>query len=370
VTVVDPTSVKIRLSAPDPSFVANLGNVAGMLESPKAIGTKGIKTTPVGSGPYKMDSAASTAGSQYTFVRNPAYWNAEAFPFDKIVIKPLNDPTAILNGLRSGQLNGALITNLKNVAPAKGAGLNVTTITPGDVDGVYIWDRGGKIVPALGKVQVRQALNYAFDKQAIIKTAKQGLGTPTTQVFNPVTAAYDKSLDGKYTYDPAKATQMLAQAGYPNGFNVTIPDLSSVFPDAQAAMTQQLQDIGVKVKLDRVPLPQLIPALLGGKYAMSYFSLASFRPWDTIVIQSKKDSLWNPLKYDDPKATALIDKAQSATGPEQDQLFKQLNSYMVDQAWNAPWTTVQNAYATTKGVEFTPYVFAPVPPIYNFRQAS
>jgi peptide/nickel transport system substrate-binding protein len=342
-----------------------------MMASPKAIEDGSLKNGPVGTGPYTLDSGATTAGSQYTFVRNKAYWNAEAFPFDKIVFKPLNDPTAVLNALRSGQVDGALMTSAKNVAPAEASGLTVDKNTPGDVDGVYIWDRGGKIVKALGNVKVRQALNYAFDKNAIVKTAKQGYGQPTTQVFNKATAAYDPALDSKYTYDPAKAKQLLAEAGYANGFDVTIPDLSPVFPDAQAAMVQQLKDIGVRVKVDKVPVNQVINALLSGKYPMAYFSLASFRPWDTVVIQLMKDSLWNPLKYEDPKATALIEKAQSTPpGPEQDALFKELNTYVVDQAWNIPWTQVENAYITSKDVDVTPFVFAPVPPIYNFKQIA
>ena len=371
VRVVDPTTAVLKLSAPDPSLVPNLGNVAGMMASPKAIKSGALKTAPVGSGPYKLDPSKTTNGSQYTFVRNPGYWNAKAFPYDTIVLKPLSDPTAVLNALRSGQIDGALMTNAKNIAPAQASGLKVNKFTSGDVDGVYIWDRGGKQVKALGNLQVRQALNYAFDKAAIIKTAKQGYGQPTTQVFNKSTAAYDPSLDSKYTYDPAKAKQMLADAGYPNGFEVTIPDLSSVFPDAQAAMTQQLKDVGVKVKTDPIPVNQLINALLAGKYPLSYFSLASFRPWDTTVIQLTKDSLWNPLKYADPKAAALIKQAQSTpAGPQQDALFKQLDAYTVDQAWNVPWTQVQNAYVTAKDVQVEPFSFAPVPPIYNIKPAA
>jgi peptide/nickel transport system substrate-binding protein len=371
VTVVNPTTATVTLTAPDPSFVANLGNVAGMMASPKAIASGALKQGPVGSGPYKLDPGATTSGSQYTFVRDPGYWNAQAFPFDKIVLKPLSDPTAVLNALRSGQINGALIANQKNVAPARSAGLTIIKFTPGDVNGIFIWDRGGKIVKALGNVKVRQALNYAFDKNAIVKTAFQGYGEPTTQVFGKSGAAFDPSLDSRYTYDPAKAKQMLAEAGYPNGFDVTVPDLSSVFPDAQAAMVQELQAIGVKVKVDKIPFSQLQSGLLSGKYPLALFALSSFRPWDTIVIQLQKTSLWNPLHYDDPKADALIQKAQSTpAGAAQDALFKQLNTYVVEQAWNAPWMQVQDAYATTKGIEVTPFVFASVPPIYNFKQTG
>lgn len=341
-----------------------------MIASPKAIAAGTIKTTPVGSGPYTLDKSATTDGSTYTFVRNQGYWNKAAFPFDKIVLKPLTDPTAVLNALRSGQVNGALLASAKNVAPAKSSGLNVTKYTSGDVEGVYIWDREGKIVKALGDVRVRQALNYAFDRSTIVKTAKQGLGKATTQIFNPGGSAFDSSLDSKYTYDPAKAKQLLAEAGYPNGFSVTVPDVSSVFPDQQAAMVQQLEDIGIKVKVDKIPVTQFISALLAGKYPLSYMTLASFRPWDTIQIEVGKSALWNPLHSSDPKVTDLITKAQSATGAAQDALFKQLNTYLVDQAWNAPWDSVENTYATTKNVTFTPQTFAAVPPIYNFKPAG
>lgn len=370
VDVVDTSTVTITLTAPDPSFAANIGSVAGMMASPKALNSPTLKTMPVGSGPYMLDKSATTAGSQYTFIRNPGYWNKAAFPFNKIVFKPLTDPTAVLNALRSGQINGALITNPRNIAPARSSGLTVNDYVPGEVEGLYIWDRGGKIVKALGDVRVRQALNYAFDRNAIVKTAKQGLGTPTTQVFNPAGAAFDASLASRYSYDPKKAKQLLADAGYPNGFEVTMPDASAAFADQQAVITQQLADIGVKVKLDKIPIDQFISGLLSGKYAMSYFVLASYRPWDTVRIQVQKDSLWNVLHYEDPKVSDLVAKAQTATGDAQAALFKELNTYLVDQAWNAPWDFVENAYVTTKGIRVTPQAYGSVPSIYDFKAAS
>ncbi|MFJ9563125.1 ABC transporter substrate-binding protein [Streptomyces fuscichromogenes] len=370
VDAVNATTVAIKLSAPDPSLLANLGNVAGMIASPKAITSGALKSGPVGSGPYTLDKSATTAGSTYTFVRNPGYWNTSAFPFDKIVLKPMTDPTATLNALRSGQINGAVLTSAKNIAPAESSGLRITKYTSGDIEGLYIWDRAGQQVKALGDVRVRQALNYAFDRSAIVKTAKGGMGQATTQIFNPAGSAFDSSLDAKYTYDPAKARKLLAQAGYPDGFSVTMPDFSAVFPDQQAAMTQQLADIGVKVKLDKVPTDQVLTKLLAGKYAMSYMVLASFRPWDTISTEVTKNALWNPLHTADPEVETLAAKAQQATGAKQDALFKEINTYLVDQAWNAPWDSVQNAYATSKDITFTPQTYAAVPPIYNFRRAG
>lgn len=224
----------------------------------------------------------------------------------------------------------------------------------------------GKIVPALGKLKVRQALNYAFDKQAIIKTAKTGLGEPTTQLFAPGEEGYDASLDTKYSYDPAKAKKLLAEAGYPNGFSVTLPDLSALFPQEQAALTQSLKDIGIKVKLDNLPSDQIFSSMLAGKYALSYFKLGAPNPWDKVQLELTKNSTWNPFKYDDPKADDLISQISKATGAERTALFKELNTYVVDQAWDAPWTPTVNAYATAKDVKVTPQPGINFPPIYNF----
>ncbi|AXG77681.1 ABC transporter substrate-binding protein [Streptomyces paludis] len=363
-------TVRITLAAPDPSFVANLGSVAGMIASPKAIEAGTLKSTPVGSGPYTLDKSATTGGSVYTFVRNKDYWNIKAFPFDKIVLKPLNDPTAVLNALRSGQVDGALITTPKNVAAAKSGGLNILKYAPGDVAGVYIWDRGGKISPPLGKLKVRQAINYAFDRTELIKSVYQGDGQATAQVFNPTSTAYDTALNEKYPYDPAKAKALLAEAGYPKGFKVDIPDLSAIFPEAQAAMVQQLADVGITAKLVTVPPGEVINQLLAGKFAMSYMSLASFHSWDTVQIQIGKDTTWNIFKNQDPTVTKLINTAQHSTGAEQDTAFKELDTHLVDQAWNAPWAVVENSYAYSKKVKVVPQAFTPVPGIYNFTPAN
>ncbi|MFE4968976.1 ABC transporter substrate-binding protein [Streptomyces sp. NPDC056660] len=366
VDVVDAHTVAVRLSHPTAAFLPALGQVSGMIASPKALDAT---RTPVGSGPYKLDTSATTAGQTYTYTRNPDYWNAKAFPYGKIVIKYLADPTARTNALLSGQLDGATL-NLNRVKTVKGRGLNVVTYQPGDVEGLYIWDRAGKKVPALGKLKVRQALNYAFDKQALIKSTKTGLGTPTTQVFAKGEDGYEAALNDKYSYDPKKAKELLAEAGYPNGFSVTIPDFSAIFPQEQAALTQSLKDIGIKVTLDSLPSDQIFSAMLSGKYAMSYFKLGAPTAWDKVQLELTKKSTWNPFKYDDPKADDLIARIGKATGTAREKLFEQLNTYVVDQAWNAPWSVIANAYATAKDVKVTPQPGSQYPPIYNYTPAK
>ncbi|MCI2237754.1 ABC transporter substrate-binding protein [Paenibacillus sp. TRM 82003] len=372
VDVVDPQTVAITLSAPDPSLLTNLANVSGMMVSPQAIGTPELATTPVGSGPYVLSSSGTTAGSQYTFTRNPDYWNAEAFGFDTVVLRYMSDPTALVNALRSGQIDGGQLTDHRNAAPLEGADdLTVTEYVTGDVDGLYIWDRAGTVVPALADVRVRQALNHAMDRATIIETAKGGLGDPTTQVFNPESTAYDATLDDVYPYDVARAKELLAEAGYADGFDVAMPDFSAFFPTAQAALTEALEAIGVRPAYETVPPDQLINELLAARWAMSYFTLASFRSWDTILIQFLPESLWNLFRVEDPALTELVTQARNTLDEqEQADLFQQVNAYVVAQAWNAPWSVVKGYFVSNDRVDVQMRSFAPAPWLYDFTPAS
>ncbi|MGY0055307.1 ABC transporter substrate-binding protein [Streptomyces sp. LZ34] len=365
VDVVNPSTVAIHLSAPDPQLVVNLGDPSGMIAGPKALEAK---NGPVGSGPYVLDKAATTNGSTYTFTRNADYWNKKAYPFEKIVIKNIGDPTARLNALLGGQVDWARITP-QTAQQVKSRGLQVQA-HPDSVEGLYIWDRAGKIVPALAKVKVRQALNHAFDRASIVKKVNLGYATATSQMATAGSTWYDKSLDSNYAYDPAKARKLLAEAGYPKGFTVTMPDVSSVAPSQQAVMTQALEDIGIKVKVDKIPFTELFSALQSGKYAMSWFKLQSGQPWDFIQSELTRGAAWNPAKDFDPKLNAMIDKAQKASGAAQTAAFRDINVYLQDNAFNAPWDVLDAVQGNSKKIKVTPRAFVSAVPIYDMAPAS
>jgi peptide/nickel transport system substrate-binding protein len=365
VDAVDATTVAIHLSGPDPALLASLGDTSGMIASLQDLTGK---IGPVGSGPYVLDKSGTVNGSQYTYTRNKQYWNTKAFPFSKIVIKTMSDATARLNALLSGQVDWGRVTS-KTAAQAKSQGLTVTNVAE-SIEGLYIWDRAGKIVPALGNVKVRQALNWAFKRDDIVTKLNNGLATATDQSFAPDTVAFDASLNNTYGYDPAKAKQLLAQAGYPNGFTVTMPDVSTVAPDQQAVMTQSLEDIGIKVKIDKVPFTELFNAIQSGKYAMSWFKLSNPSPWALVKSQLLKDGVWNPTHYVDPTLDALLSKTQKASGSAQQAFYKQVNAYTQQQAFNAPWDVIQAVYGNSKRITATPQSGEASTPIYYMQPSG
>jgi peptide/nickel transport system substrate-binding protein len=372
VTVVDDDSLTITLSAPDPSLLANLGNQAGMIASPEAINGGGLKDAPVGSGPYTLDPAATTAGTTYSYVRNDEYWNPDDFPFDEVVIKVLPDPTAILNALRTGEVNGGLINGVKDAAVAESAGLNVINFANGDLEAVYLYDKAGVLAPQLADVRVRQAINFALDREAIVEAEYGDLATSTAQMFSisQDNGIYDPALDDTYAYDPEKARSLLAEAGYADGFEVTMPDWSAYAPAVIAAINQNLADVGITVLPETLPLDKLYGNTLQGKYPMGWQPYDANRPWDLIRYQLQADSPWNPLHFEDPTVTDLIAKIQASSGDEQTALYRDLNEYLVEIAWAAPIAAAVVSYATTKDVIVEPQAYSKRPPLYNYRPAD
>ncbi|WP_106403251.1 ABC transporter substrate-binding protein [Actinocorallia populi] len=370
VNVTDAAHAEIVLSAPDPSLVPSLARSAGYLASPKALGSPEIKTAPVGSGPYRLDKSRSTSGDAYVFTRNESYWNKSAYPYDQVDIKHLDNTTAAINGLRSGQILGVSAISKDIVQGAKQAGLTVATYDNGTIEGIFLWDRAGENTKALGDLRVRRAINHALDRETIVENVKGGLATPSAQIFAPTTSGYDKALDDAYPYDVAKAKRLMAEAGYASGFTLTVADFSPVYPDEQAAMTESLAAIGIKVKYTPITADQAVGSIIGGRWPINYFNLTSSNPWAFAQLTLDPKAAFNPFHVTDPKVTELLETIRTSDSAEQDAAYKRLNAHIVDQAWFAPWAFQQGAYALGKSVEVTTVPGVSVPPLSGFAPAA
>ncbi|GAB3309280.1 ABC transporter substrate-binding protein [Geodermatophilus aquaeductus] len=370
VEVVDATHADVVLSRPDPALLQSLSRSSGYVASPAALASPDLATAPVGSGPYVLDADASTAGSTYVYTRNEDYWNAEDFPYDSLEIRYLDDTTAILNGLRSGEINGVAGGTSDVTTGAENAGLTVTTYTNGGIEGVYLWDRAGALVPALADVRVRQAINFAMDRETIVETVKGGLGEPTVQVFGPNSPAYDESLEDTYEFDVDRAKELMAEAGYADGFSMTLPDFSPVYPDEQAAMTEAFASLGIEVTYSPITGDQVVGSIIGGQWPANFFNLTAGSPFEMIGLTLTQQSPFNPFKNADPEVDRLVQQAQTTSGDEQTAALQELNRYLVDQAWFAPWDAAEGTFITTTDVAVTAVPGVSVPPLTGFEPAG
>ena len=366
----DATTAVIVLSQPNPSLTVALTNALGFMASPDAVGSAAITGTPVGSGPYTLDKANTVVGSQYTYVRNPKYWG-DKLPYASVVMMVLTDETARLNALKSGQINAAVFQRPASGTEIKAAGLQLLG-QEADWAGLMLFDRNGSMQPAFADERVRQALNFAIDKEAILKQIYLGRGQVTDQIFGTATLAYEKKLDtSRYAYDPAKAKQLLAAAGYASGLTLEIPVSPAFDPAIYTTLIQDWSDVGINVTKHEYGPGETIPALVSGKHYMAFMTLFTPNDWTTINQALTPTATWNPLHFSDPTAADLVQKIRlAADDPARKGYAQQLNEYIVDQAWFAPFFRFEQTYGADKKTHVELQVEQAVPSIYNYSPAS
>ncbi|HET8795724.1 MAG TPA: ABC transporter substrate-binding protein [Arthrobacter sp.] len=366
VSVVDQDTIDISLKEPDPAMLYYLSQAPGLMGSPKALGTDGIERKPVGSGPYVFDKASSVTGSQYVFTKSKDYWNPDIQKFDRVVFKVLPDITARTNALVSGQIDGVLL-DPKTGKQAEGAGMTLSSYQV-DWQGLLLFDRGGEINPALKDVRVRKAINYAFDRKTILEQMFLGQGTPTTQVFGPESGAYVEELDKMYPYNPQKAKELLAEAGYPDGFTLKMPSIPG-FDAVLAVVRQQLADVGITLKLQPVPNANYVADISGGKYAAALFQVFQGEPWVSTNVLIAESAIYNPFGSTTPELQKLIDQVQTG-GEDSAELAKAVNRYVTENAWFAPFYRMDQMYYSNSQITVVPQTQQAVPSIYNYAPAK
>jgi len=338
-------TVIVTLSDIDPAFEGYLGRNMGLMQAPSTIGTEAAKTGPVGTGMYVFDKAASQIGSVYVFKSNPKYWNKPVRKFDSLTIKVLSDPTAGANALKAGQVDVLNLLDKSVVSSLQASGLKIASYYL-DWAGLTFVDRAGRMGSALKNAKVRQAINYAINRDVLVQIMANSYGKSTATPFASYSQGYVKSLETYYKYDVAKAKALMAEAGYANGFALTMPSVSVLGTAGYQAIKDQLAAIGITVTYTDVPLNEFFTQILTPKFS-SYFMILerSGNDWTFLKFLINRDAVWNPSGYGDATSDALLSKIQHSTGAVQAGHLKALNKYIVEQAWFAPFYVNEGKFA-------------------------
>ena len=243
---VDPSTVKITLKQPFSAFINILAHPATAMISPAALEKYGkeIGFHPVGTGPYSLET-----WNQTDFVKvkkNASYWEQGLPKLDTITWRPVVDNNTRAAMLQTGEAQFAFPIPYEQAAVLqKNAKLDLVT-TPSIMQRYISMNVTQK---PFDNPKVREAINYAINRDALVKVAFAGFATPATGVVPPAIAFAEPFK--AWPYDPAKARALLKEAGYPNGFETTLWS-SHNHSTAQKVLQftqQQLAQVGVKVKL-------------------------------------------------------------------------------------------------------------------------
>lgn len=304
VAVVDPLTVKLTLSEPNGSLLFNLAWGDAVIVAPESI--ENIKQMPVGTGAFKFVNWVQ--GDKIELERNDAYWG-DAPALAKATFKFISDPTAAFAAVMAEDVDAFAGFPAPENLPQFEADPRFQVLI-GSTEGETILSTNNAL-PPFDNVKVREAIAHAIDRQAIIDGAMFGYGTPIGTFFAPHNPAY-VDLTGLSEYDPEKSRALLAEAGFPDGFETTLhlppPSYARRGGEIVAA---QLAEVGIKAEIINVEWAQWLETVFKGKnFGLTIISHTE--PMD-IGIYANPDYYF---QYDNPDFQALMTKLNGTTDPE------------------------------------------------------
>ena len=245
---LDDYTLEIKMKKPFGALLAHFAHGAGGMISPAALQKHGDKygLNPVGTGPYVF--VEWKAGDRVVVKRNDAYWKGQP-KIEGVIFKPVPEAASRVIMLETGEADVVFPVPLMEVERLNKG--KTSKIILGDTARVIYIGMHQQKKPFNDK-RVRQAVNYAVDKESIIKNVLMGMAKPSKSVMGAL--VWGAHPVGEYKHDVEKAKKLLAEAGYPNGFEVNLWTPDGRYPmDAQIAeaVATQLAKVGVKVKIQR-----------------------------------------------------------------------------------------------------------------------
>ncbi|WP_206455942.1 ABC transporter substrate-binding protein [Aurantimonas marina] len=259
VTTVDPLTVKIELSRPDATFLHVMALNFSSIVPKEAVEEYGADfgKNPVGTGAFKL--AEWTLGQRLVFQKNPDYWRDGVPYLDQITFEIGQEPIVALLRLQSGEVDipGDGIPPAKFQEVMNDPEQKARVVEGGQLQTGYI-TMNTQMEP-FDKKEVREAVNMAINKDRIVQMINNR-ALPANQPLPPSMPGYDKSFEG-YPYDPAKAKEMLAEAGLANGFQTELFVMNTdPNPRIAQAIQQDLSQIGIKADIQALAQANVIAA--------------------------------------------------------------------------------------------------------------
>jgi peptide/nickel transport system substrate-binding protein len=360
----DELTVVFKTKNPTPWFVSNVHQI--FIVSKKDVesrdaGDVGVK--PIGTGPYKF--VEWVKGSHLKFAANEAYWGG-APKIKNVELKIITEPATRFAALASGSVDLVAGLPLELLAQIQqNPKLEVLSRPSRRVIYLAIGNKAGT---PLADVRVRRAIYQAINEDEIIDKVMQGKAYPAAQIADSATTGFNPALK-RLPFDPEKSKALLKEAGYENGFEITLAGPNDRYVnDAKIAeaVVQYLNKVGIKAKLDVKPKAVFFPEVTSGDkfnfYLLGWLDGAydSARGISTNIATYNKDKGWggwNGARFSDPEIDALMDQAAVMVDlTERDKILQKANQMVQEKLGLIPLHYGTDLYGLVKdrGVKFTP----------------
>jgi len=350
----DPATVELVLSQPWPEFLRMNAQSWGQqfMISPsyvREVGNDEVGTAPVMTGPYRFKERVP--GERIEVERNPEYWGPQP-PMQTIIFRPMPDVAARISAVTSGQIDIAqdpLPWTSKEEIEESGA--QITTAEPPHLVFMSLNLRD----EATGNVLVRQAIEMGINKQRMVDLLYGDWASPAHSMLPANSPSYDPGFQGR-PHDPEQASDLLAEAGYPDGFETRML-IHDAFEDIATVIQRDLGEIGITVVLDQVDF-----ATFGGQWAAGLESpqTMTFASWGMtadywidIMTRSTRQPPdgTNIAWYSNPRIDELLDQAQvELTENERRRLYREVGEILHEDVPHVPLLNFGQPVAAREGV--------------------
>jgi peptide/nickel transport system substrate-binding protein len=380
VTAVDPLTVRIDTLLPEPLLPQTVSIIAIVskknAENAGAAEFNSGKAT-VGTGPYKF--SAYVPGERYEVVRNDDYFGKKA-EWQKVTFRIITQDASRIAALLAGEVD-----LIEQVPPADAAKLRTnpqiavhqgpsfrayfTYAFIGPESTPWATDKQGKPLAKnpMRDPRVREAISIGIDRKAITQRVMDGAADPINQMATPGMAAWNKSIP-EIVYDPARAKKLLADAGYPDGFGLTVHCSNDRYPnDGRICQTlgQMLARIGLDMKVEAQPKAVYFPHIFPpkGDYAFAFLAWGAIDGTPATTLSSiihtydttKKLGTYNTAGYSNPALDARIEVLQGEFDPARRSELER--TLLADVAKDSPYLPIYAGsvvLASKKSISFTP----------------
>lgn len=350
VKVVDPKTVEIDLSQPDAAFLHKMALNFSFVVPKEAVEKYGADfgKHPVGTGAYKMTDW--TLGQHLVFEKNADYWEKGLPHLDKITFEFGQEPIVALLRLQRGEVDiaGDGIPPAKFLEVMNNPDSKKNIVEGGQLQTGYITMNTSK--KPFDDVKVRQAVNMAIDKRRVIQIIN-GRAEPAKEVLPPLMPGYDKDYEG-YKFDPDAAKKLLADAGYPDGFETQLYVYNTdPNPRIAQAIQRDLATIGIKADIKSLAQANVIAAggskdgvpmiWSGGMAWIADYPDPSNFYWPILSCSGADEGGWNWAKYCNKDLDAEASKADAMADPaSQDKRNAMWSEIYGKVMADAPWVPV------------------------------
>ncbi|MFF7709018.1 ABC transporter substrate-binding protein [Pseudomonas sp. NPDC007930] len=361
VEVLGPLTVRFHLSQPDGAFHNKLAgylpiiprhyDLAGNAGAVSAL--EFFARSPVAAGPYRVVSL-SADGNLLELERYEGYWGAKP-AIKRIVFRAIKDPTNRLNALLAGEIDLVVGVPAQDFSRLKAAA-DFTAVANPVAAPLLVRPYTTDPQLPLSEVKVRQALNYALDKNAIIKTVLQGIGEPLASgISRHYPYGFDATLQ-PYPYDPAKARELLKAAGFAKGFNTKLLISSDTPKEVAEAVAAYWSQVGVIAQIQVVD------------YA-TWVSWNDTRRTTPMTVQQVANAIYDPSHpvgglfvksgawsdYSHPEVEALFaEAARTSDTAGRSALFQRISRILHDDAAAIFISEIHRVYGRKKRLQWSP----------------